>query len=98
MRWRKSSKLSGRIETPGAAPFLAVTAEDNDWPIKFLEEARGDDSNDADMPWRLTVDNHEISRSIGPCPNAAQRLFQNAALDLLALAILGIELASDRAG
>ena len=82
----------------GATPFFAVTAEDNDGPIKFLQKARGDDSNDADVPGRLTIDDHEISGSIGPCSGSPKGLLKDAALDALAFAILGIELAGECPG
>ena len=64
----------------------------------MLEHARGHDSNDADVPGRLTIDDHELSGSIGPCSGSPKGLLKDAALDALAFAILSIELAGERPG
>src|SRR5438309_1519412 len=49
------------------------------------------------MPGRLTIDDHEIRRSIGASFGSPERLLKDASLDPLALPVLTIELAGNGA-
>ncbi len=76
---------------PRAAPLVAFAANDNRRAIKFLENARGHDADDADVPQQLSFDQNKISRSVKPRSDGPNDFFADAALDVLPLAIARTE-------
>src|SRR5882762_10351532 len=75
------------------APFLSITAKDDHRPIEFLEEPRGHDPDDPNVPWRMAIDDDEIA--VAPGFRSSDSLLQNFAPNSLPLAILGIKAAGD---
>src|SRR5258706_1288684 len=75
------------------APFLAIAAKNDHRPIEFLEEPRGHDPDNANMPWSMSIDDDKIS--VASALRSSRSLLQNFAPNPLPLAILSIKAAGD---
>src|SRR5262249_8726661 len=53
-------QIKSRDTSAGPSPVRAVPTHDDRWPVKPLKDARGHDTYDAQMPGRLTLDDHQI--------------------------------------
>jgi len=74
---------------PGIAP------EDEGRAVELLEDARGDNADDADVPGHLAFDNDEVGLRVEPGAQGADDFVGDGAFDLLALAVVGVELLGD---
>ena len=86
----------GQVETGNAAAraaeLLAIAAEDDGRPVELLEHARRDNAHDADVPRQLTLDDDEVGLRVEPGAHRADDFLGDAAFDLLALAVVGVQL------
>ena len=78
-----------------AAQLVAVAAEDDGRAVELLEHARGDNAHDADVPGQLALDDDEVGLRVEPGAHGADDFLGDAAFDLLALAVVGVELLRD---
>src|SRR6185437_17022952 len=92
----------GEVETgdaaAGAAPLLAFTTDDDGRAIKFLEHARGNDPDHADVPEQLAFHDDEIGVGIELGADGADDFVNDAAFDFLAFAISRVERLRDGRG
>src|ERR1022692_3278446 len=76
-------QVKTRDAAAGTAPFLALAAQDDRGPIKFLEHARCNDADDADVPEQLAFDDLKVRVGIELRAHRADDLLDDAALDFL---------------
>src|SRR5438034_7073092 len=74
----------------------AIASHDNGRPIKLLEHTRSNYAHDADVPGRVAFNDDEVSRRFEFGLNSLDDLLADGALDLLTLAVAGIELLRQR--
>ena len=99
---RTIAQRGGQVESfdaaARAAPILAVTAEDEGGTVKGSHHARGDDSDDANVPKQLAFDDDVIRLGVEFCRDRADDFVGDGALDFLALPVAGIQFARQRFG
>src|SRR5712675_1802313 len=89
-------QIESRNAATGPAPLRALSADDNRGPIELVKHARSDNTNYADVPEHLALDDDKIIFGFEFGSHGRNGFFSNAALDFLALAILGVQLLSER--
>src|SRR5271170_1843370 len=82
---RRQIKTSDATTRP--APFATLAANNDRRAIKFLQHARRDNTDDADVPEQLSFDDDKIGFGIKPRTDGTDDFPDDATLDLLPLAI-----------
>ena len=72
--------------------MLAISPDNDGRPVKLLQNARGHDANNSEMPKQLALDDDEINFGLKPGPDGFNRFVGNAPLDGLALAVLPVQI------
>src|SRR5439155_15735455 len=89
-------EIEPRDASAGPPPVLAIPAYDDCWPVKLLEHPCRHDAHDANMPGRLPFNDHKIGLRLEFRLHRPNNLLENGALELLPLAVTGVELLGQR--
>ncbi len=80
------------------APDRAIAAKDNRGPIKFLQNSRGHDTNDANVPVRSPFDDDEVLCGIKPRPHHPHHVVANSLLNFPPALVALVKFGGQRIG
>ena len=95
---QRGGEIKALDAAAGATPFVALATDDDGGAVKFLEHARGDDADDADVPEQPSLNEDVVAFGLERAAQRADGFVSDGAFDLLTLAVAGVQAGRDGRG